>query len=119
MMSLVKKRFFLFIFACIPIRLLAAYLVKQTPFKYIKYLGFLFALIGGAFLLSYINYNPQKDMGAFGGIIWWNNMRAFHGCMYILYSILSIHYNKNVWEILAIDPIFGLLAYFIFKQTTS
>lgn len=118
-MGLYKKQFPLFVFVCIPIRLLMAYLVKQMPLKYIKYTGGIFALIGGSFILSYINYNPQKDTGAFGGKIWWNNMRAFHGCMYLLYSILSIRYNKNVWEILTLDPAFGVLAYFILNKKTS
>lgn len=114
-MKLLKNTFFLFTCVCIPMRLLFAYFVKQTPQKYINYLGILLAVFGFSFLFSYFNFNPRSDIGAFGGKIWWNNMRAVHGSLFLIYALIALHYKKNKWIILVIDPFIGLFAYWLHK----
>ena len=111
-MTGLNKRFFLFIFMCIPIRLLLAYSIKYVKPGHLKYIGLISFIIAGLFILSYFNFNPRKKMGAFGGNIWWNDMRAVHGCVYLLFSLFAIKQNINAWKILVIDIIIGSLAFF-------
>ena len=111
-MTDVNKRMALFFFICVPVRLLLAYMIYHAKPKYLKYIGYVTTVIAGLFILSYINFNPVKvNKGAFGGKIWWNDMRAIHGCIYLLFSLFAIKKYINSWKILIVDVIVGITAF--------
>lgn len=90
-----KQRYMLFLFICIPVRYLYAYL--QYTYKYFNLLNI---VIGVTFIYQFFNWN--NEMGAFGGKLWWNNMRLIHGIIYI------VAYKYPI--LLFIDPIIGFVA---------
>lgn len=106
-----STRILLFLFACIPIRLLLTYAIKHMPSESLVSIGYISVIIAGLFILSYMMYIPNKRKGAFGGKIWWNDMRAVHGCIYLLFSLLAIKQNANAWIVLLFDVIIGLTAF--------
>lgn len=111
-MSGINKRVCLFFLICIPIRLLLAYIIYRVNPEHLKYVGYITTIIAGLFIISYINFNPvKKNKGAFGGKIWWNDMRAVHGCIYLLFSLFAIKKNINAWKILIADVIVGIIAF--------
>lgn len=72
-----NMRLLFFIFACIPVRLVYAY-VQNTY----TYLNFISGFIGIMFIYRWATWNGEK--GAFGGVLWWNTMRLIHGIIFIL-----------------------------------
>ena len=110
-MSNNKKILFIFFFACFPVRLLLAYIVKHLSNKALIYSGYLAIVISLLFIKSYLEYKPNLSIGAFGGKVWWENMRALHASIYLLYGLLSIKkYNKS-WIVLLIDAFLGAIAF--------
>ena len=97
-MSSVNKRVCLFLFICVPVRLLLAYSISQLKPEYLKYIGYITSIISGLFIISYFNFNSdKKNRGVFGGKLWWNDMRAIHGCIYLLFSLFAIKNNINCY----------------------
>jgi hypothetical protein len=113
-----KTRICLFLFICVPVRLLLAYAIKQTNAKHLKYIGYAMLIAAALFILSYFNFKQGRRKGAFGGKIWWNDMRAVHGCVYLLFSLFAIKQNSSSWMILVIDVFIGLVAFLIQYKST-
>lgn len=105
-----KKRFFLFIFGCIGVRLLIVYFAK-TQLKYLKYLGYLALLPAIGFFVIFFSGMRKTGPEVFGDKIWWNSLRPIHGFLWGLFAILAINNNKNAWIVLLIDVIIGLGAF--------
>ena len=112
-------RILLFIFICLPVRLLIAFFAKflqNNSIKYlqsstIQYIFSLFTLIIG---ISFINnWFINKKVGGFGGKVWWKNLRLIHGINFILYSILSIMNIKNAYKLLFMDVLIGLISFIL------
>lgn len=70
-------RFLLFLFACIPVRLIYAFIQNRYLF-----LNWISGIIGITFIYKW--YTWKGEVGGFGGKLWWNNMRLIHGIIYIL-----------------------------------
>lgn len=116
-----KYRILLFIFLCFPVRLLIAFFAKFLQNNSIKkkhlqsttiqYIFILFTLIIG---ISFINnWFINKQVGGFGGKVWWKNLRLIHGINFILYSILSIMNVKNAYKLLFMDALIGILSFIL------
>ncbi len=109
-----KKRFFLFIFGCIGVRLFVVYLAK-TQLKYLRYLGYLALFPAIGFFVIYFFGLRKTGAEVFGGRIWWNSLRPFHGILWGIFGIMAIKGNKNAWIVLLLDVIIGLFAFLCHK----
>tara|TARA_B100001123_G_C14825521_1_gene834012 strand:+ start:177 stop:563 length:387 start_codon:yes stop_codon:yes gene_type:complete len=109
-----RKRFALFLLLCIPARILLVYLAKYIPLKYLPIMGIIFLIIGCTFL--YLNFFDKRKTGleTGGNAIWWNDIRPVHGFLAILFGILALKKIRDAWIVLAIDVLFGLIAFLIF-----
>jgi hypothetical protein len=112
-MNNIQKRFLLFIFGCIAIRLLFTYIAKNSSPEFLPALGFiaLIPVIGWA----YIMFIGKRDTGGevFGEQIWWKDLRIIHTAFYASFAYLAINKNSNAWIFLASDTMFGLLAFLL------
>ena len=110
-MDTLHKRFILFLFGCIGVRLLLVYIAKTISIQYLKYMGYLLLLPAFGFFYIYLTGIRQTGPEVFGNKIWWNNLRPIHGILYLLFSYNAINGNKNAWIFLFIDVIFGLISF--------
>ena len=110
-MDTLHKRFILFLFGCIGVRLLLVYIAKTINIQNLKYMGYLLLLPAFGFFYIYLTGIRQTGAEVFGNKIWWNNLRPIHGILYLLFSYNAINGNKNAWIFLFIDVIFGLISF--------
>lgn len=100
------ERVVLFLVGCIGIRLLLVYIAKTVNLTLLRYMGYLLLLPG--FGLFYIYARMQSPgVGAFGGHIWWNQLRPIHGLLYLLFSYHAILGHPYAWMYLLVDVVFG------------
>ena len=124
-MNTIQKRFILFLFFCLGIRVLFVYVAKKLKsynnLSYLKVMGLILLVIGIGLFYSYFNYN-KNDKGAFGGVVWWNSLRLLHGFNYLLFGLMALSNNKmlysNAWIVLLVDVCIGLIA-FLLQQGKS
>lgn len=118
-MNNIQKRFLLFIFGCISIRLLFVYIAKTVDKSYLPILGLL-ALIP-AIGFFYIFFTKSRETGpeVFGEKIWWNNLRILHGLLYLIFAILAITRQSYAWIPLLIDVSIGLLSFLYFHYSNG
>jgi len=118
-MNSIQKRFILFLFLCIPARLIFVYLAKILNKENLKKLGFLLLIPAIGFLFIYITNSRSTGQEVFGNKIWWNNLRPFHGFAYLIFSIMAILGNSNAWIILASDVAIGLFAFLMYHYKNN
>jgi len=106
-MNDIQKRILLFLFMCIPVRLLITYLLYIN--KYTNLIKIILLLIGIGFIKTF--KNSERKKGFFGGHIWWNDLRPFHGFNYILASYMTHNNMKNAYKVILFDTILGLGKY--------
>ena len=113
-MDNIQKRFILFLFGCIPVRLSIVYLAKNIYLQYLPILGYI-ALIP-AIVFAYIFLSGSRKTGpeTFGAKIWWNNLRPLHSLLYFLFAFNAITKNNKAWLYLLYDVIIGLSSFLIF-----
>ena len=119
-MNNIQKRFLLFLFGCIPLRLLLVYIAKNASINILQIMGYL-ALIP-AFGFIYIYYSGTRQTGAevFGDKIWWNYLRPIHALFYIMFALSAIYYKERsayIW--LLFDVILGLVSFLWFHFTNG
>ena len=101
----------LFLFGCIPLRILLAYIGKVLPLKFLPYYGIILMTMGLGFLILYFT-NGRLDAPEAGGKTWWASYRLLIGMFYLAAGIYSIQGKQNlVWIPLAMDIIFGLIIF--------
>jgi len=108
-----QKRFLLFIFGCIVVRLLIVWIAK-TYTKYLKYLGYIAILLVLGFIIIYIFGLRKTGRETMGEKIWWNSLRPVHGILWGIFAFMAIRGDTRAWIVLLIDVIFGLLAFLIY-----
>jgi hypothetical protein len=113
-MKTIQKRFILFLLACIPARLLIAFIAKKISNKYLPYLGLLALIPATGFLYIYITGKRKNGAETFGEKIWWNKLRPIHAFMFYLFAYLAITKNKNAYVVLFVDAIFGLVSFLVY-----
>ena len=102
----------LFLFGCIPFRLLLVYISTIIPLDKLKYFGVLLLLISISFIYLYFT-NGRLNAPEAGGITWWANLRIIHGLLYLAASIYAFQGKSLIWVPLLIDVIFGLSAFIL------
>ena len=99
-MKIIQKRFLGFLFACIPARLLIAWIAKKVPNNYLPYLGLLALLPATGFLYIYLSGIRKTGGETFGQKIWWTK-------------------NKKAYLVLFTDAMFGLVSFLIYHYTVG
>ena len=102
----------LFLFACIPTRLLLVYISTIIPQDLLKYFGIPLILVSFGFLFLYFT-NGRLNAPEAGGITWWSNIRLIHGLFYLAASIYAFQSKPFVWIPLSLDVIFGFIAFIL------
>lgn len=100
------QRMLIFIMLCVPIRLTPPILMHKYPI-YSRYFPILYII--GAIGFAYSYMYSTKTHGAFGGVVWWNNLRLLNAIMYTLFAIGAWYGLKNAHLLLIPDVIIGLL----------
>ena len=113
-MKIIQKRFLAFLFACIPARLLIAWIAKKVSNNYLPYLGLLALLPATGFLYIYLSGMRKTGGETFGQKIWWNNLRPIHAFMFYLFAYLAITKNKKAYLVLFTDAMLGLVSFLIY-----
>jgi hypothetical protein len=110
-----NKRLLLFIFGCIGVRSLLAYIAKIINVKYLPYLGYLALLPMIGWLYIYFTGSRTTGPEVFGDKIWWNNLRPLHAILYGLFAWNAINKNTNSYIYLVIDVVFALFAFILHR----
>ena len=111
----IQKRFILFLFFCIPLRLFITYLIYKR--EHVDLLKFILLFIGLGFVRNYA-LDLRKN-GFFGGEIWWNNLRPLHAVNYLLATYM-LHKNiKRPEYVILFDTIVGFLKFLIYYIKTD
>ena len=113
-MNNIQKRFLLFIFGCIGLRILFVVIAKNIDIKLLPYLGYLALIMAAGFIYIFVTGSRKTGMETFGAKIWWNDLRPLHALMYSLFAYNAINKNPNSWVFLLIDVIIGLISFLIF-----
>ncbi len=110
----IQRRILFFLIGCIGIRLSFVYLAKNMSLIILQLMGILAITISIGLMYSALIKYKKGDKGAFGGIVWWNDMRFFHSITYAIFSYLALTKNQMLaWKILLFDVIIGLGVFII------
>lgn len=115
-MNASQKSILLFLFGCIPARLLLAYLSQSSNDIIQKSVGLIALGIAVGFFVIYFGGYRKTGAETFGKPIWWNNLRPIHGLLYLSVFIviwLFPQYKNWAWKILLLDVVIGLGAFLI------
>ena len=85
---------FLYLFLCIPVRLLFIYILKKLDKKYNQIISLLLFIQSFTFIYLYLN-NLRLKAPEGGGITWWHNSRLIHGVLYFASAVYTIQ-NKDI-----------------------
>jgi len=118
-MKIIQKRFLAFLFACIPARLLIAWIAKKVPNNYLPYLGLLALLPATGFLYIYLGCIRKTGGETFVQKIWWDKLRPIHAFMFYLFAYLAITKNKKAYLVLFTDAMLGLVSFLIYHYTVG
>jgi hypothetical protein len=126
-MNTIQKRFILFLFLCIGIRVLLVYVAKKlnslNNLMYLKVMGILLIIPALGFFYIYATNSRTTGREVFGSKIWWNSLRPVHGFNYLLFGLMALSNNKklysNAWIPLLIDVCIGLLAFLIYHGKSN
>jgi len=103
----------LFLFGCIPARMLLAYFTTVVPLEYLKYYGLILLAISIGFFWLYFT-NTRLDAPEAGGTTWWSSFRPIFGALYLIAAIYCFQGKQNLaWIPLAIEIIFGLILFIL------
>ena len=118
-MNNIQKRFLLFIFGCIGIRLLITIFAKNINTNYLPILGYIALLPAFGFIYIYLTDSRNTGGEVFGDKIWWNSLRPIHAILYLLFSYNAIIKNKNSWIYLGIDVTVGLIGFLTYHYKSN
>lgn len=113
-MNNIQKRFALFLFVCIPIRISLAFAAKVASPCFLKFLGFIGFMLSGSFFYLYLSGKRKTGFETFGAPIWWNFLRPVHGILYFLFSVSAIQSQSCAYLYLVVDVIVGFVSFIIF-----
>lgn len=113
-MNSIQKRFMLFLFGCMVIRILFVYIAKTINIEYLPILGYIALIPSIGFIYLFLSGMRKTGAEVFGDKIWWNNLRPIHSLLYGLFAYNAINKNKKSWIFLLIDVILGLLSFILY-----
>tara|TARA_A100000164_G_scaffold375611_1_gene411000 strand:+ start:29 stop:403 length:375 start_codon:yes stop_codon:yes gene_type:complete len=118
-MNNIQKRFILFLFLCIPIRLYLSLLIKKINEKNKLFFILITLIIGLGFFIIYIGNLRKKGGETFNDNIWWNYLRPFHSFMYLYSSYLIYNNDKHSHLIIFYDTIIGIISFIIYHNNNN
>jgi len=104
-----ETRQYLFLFGCIGLRSLLAYIAYKEYYK--DLLTIITSVIGIGLWTIYI-FKLRDEAIEAGGKVWWNHLRPVHGTIYLMFAYFNHTGSKNAYVLLVIDVIIGLVSYF-------
>jgi len=113
-MNTIQRRFVLFLFGCIFVRVLITILAKQIDPSYLPYMGFIALFPAFGFLFIFLTGSRKTGLEVGGDKIWWNYLRPLHSLLYFLFAYNAILKNPNSWQFLAIDVSIGLISFLMY-----
>ena len=113
-MNDIQKRFIMFIFGCIVVRVSLVLLAKNVSPTYLRLLGFLSLIPAIGFLIIYFGDLRKTGREVMGNDIWWNELRPVHAVMYLLFAIYAIKKKDFAWIILLLDVCIGIVAFIMY-----
>ena len=116
-MNNIQKRFILFLFFCIPLRLFISHSIYKR--KNVDLLKFILLFIGLGFVRVYALDLRKTGVEVFGGEIWWNNLRPLHALNYLLATYMLHNKIKRSEYVILFDTIIGFLKFFIYHIKTD
>jgi hypothetical protein len=113
MLSLsLNTRIVLFLCACVPVRIILAYLPTVLDKNYLFYYGFILLSISTGFLYLYFT-KSRLEAPEGGGKTWWSELRIVHGLFYLFAAIYALQMNELAYIPLSMDIVFGLIFFLI------
>ena len=107
-------RALLFLFACIPARLLMAYLPQVLPASLLQPFGL--AVLAMACGFAYLAITRGRmDAGEAGGKTWWADVRLVHAGLLAAASIYLFMKERSATVPLMLDAIAGILFFFAMR----
>jgi|TARA_Y100000816_G_C26048704_1_gene549693 hypothetical protein len=110
-MNNIQKRFLLFLFGCIGMRVLLVILAYKIPKKHLVTMGYFSLLPAFGFIYIYFTNSRKTGGEVFGDKIWWNHLRPLHSGLYFLFAINAIQKKRESWKFLALDVLIGFVAF--------
>lgn len=104
-------RYLLFLFGCIPVRLLFAYLIYRKKIPQNLFILITLAISASFFILYFFNLRTTA-VEAGNGKVWWKELRFIHGVLYFCAAVL-VKYDLS-WVILSADAFFGLISFIVY-----
>lgn len=118
-LNTIKKGILLFLLVCIPLRIVLAVIAKVLPVYYLPIIGIPFLIFGIGTLYLYLTGTRTTGGGAFGGVLWWKDMRPIHGILYLSFAILAFLRYPYAWILLAVDVLVGLVGFLTYHTVTG
>jgi hypothetical protein len=100
----------LFYYGCMPLRLGFAYAAYVANESHLRWMGLIALLIGVLFILVWVT-KSRNVKGAFGGNVWWSNLRPIHGILYIIFAISALNGSRDGYKILLADAGLGFVSF--------
>jgi len=107
-----NTRIVLFLCACIPLRIILAYLPTVLDKNYLFYYGFLLLTISTSFFYLFFT-NSRLEAPESGGKTWWAELRIVHGLFYLFAAIFALQMNELAYIPLSMDVVFGLISFLV------
>lgn len=104
-------RLILYLFFCIPSRLLLAYLCKIIDQQYLFYLGIIIGIMGIGMGYLYFTKGRMNAVEG-GGNTWWAEYRLFHASLFLGSAFYLLNESRNGYFPLLLDTIGSLFIYF-------
>jgi hypothetical protein len=111
MLTKIQKRFLLFLFGCVGVRLLFVYLARVLSPENLRIMGYLALIPMIGFILIYWFDLRKTGAEVFGDKIWWNDLRPIHAAFYGIFAWMAIQGDRRAWIPLFADVTLGLIAF--------
>lgn len=112
-MNTIQRRFVLFLFGCIFVRIIITILAKQIDPSYLPYMGFIALFPAFGFLFIFLTGSRKTGLEVGGDKIWWDCLRPLHSLLYFLFAYNAFYKNPNSWQFLALDVSIGLISFLL------
>ena len=108
-----SRNFLLFLLACLPARLGAAYVAYRFP-AWLPWMGLLAAIVACNWLFGSFSHT-----GFFGGKVWWASMRPVHAYIYLVFAAMAFAKVPQAYMVLVADALVGLVAGVVHYQSIA
>lgn len=107
-----KHKILLYLFLCLPVRTIPIIILFLTE-KLNLPISIVYLVTGVSFLYRTTTFH-NKQLGVFGGKVWWQNLRLIHGIIYLFAAYLIYKNQLNQVKCLLItDLLIGLNGFII------